>query len=77
MLKAVEKKAKRVGANATDYVRSLIERDLLADQTFDEILLPIREDFRKSKIGEAELEQIIERARTAGQSSKKKSRNTR
>jgi hypothetical protein len=49
-LRAVQKKAKIAGATASDYLRALIERDLLADKTFDEILRPIREDFRKSKI---------------------------
>ena len=39
----------------------LIERDLLADGTFDEILKPVRDDFRKSGINEAELDAIVER----------------
>ena len=46
-LRAVERKAKGAGQTAPEYVRSLIERDLLADQTFDEILQPIRADVRK------------------------------
>ena len=62
-LKAVEKKAKRVGRTAFEYVRLLIERDLLADRTFDDILRPIREDFRKSGITEAQLDEIVRRAR--------------
>jgi hypothetical protein len=62
-LKAVEKKAKHAGTTAPQYVRLLIERDLLADRPFDEILLPIRQDFRRSGITEKELEKIVERAR--------------
>lgn len=65
MLRAVEKKARIAGATAQEYVRSLIERDLLADKTFDEIARPIREDFRKSGVTESQLEQIVARARRA------------
>jgi hypothetical protein len=64
-LKAVEKKAKHSGTTAPQYIRLLIERDLLADRTFNEILRPIREDFRRSGISEQKLEEIVERARHA------------
>jgi hypothetical protein len=62
-LKAVEKKAKHAGTTAPQYVRLLVERDLLADRSFDEMLRPIREDFRRSGISEKQLEKIVERAR--------------
>ena len=65
LLKAVEKKARHEGKSAPEYVRSLIERDLLADKSFDEILRPIRADFRKSGVSEGQLDAIVERARTA------------
>lgn len=65
LAKAVEKKAKDEGKTPPEYVRSLIERDMLADRSFDEILKPIRADFRKSGISEAQLDQIAERARNA------------
>jgi hypothetical protein len=64
-LKAVEKKAKRAGQTAPEYVRSLVERDLLADKSFDEILRPIREDIRKNGTTERELDEIVDRARRA------------
>ena len=62
-LKAVEQKAKHVGKTASEYVRLLIERDLLADKSFDEILRPIREDFRRSEMTEKQLDEIVQRAR--------------
>ena len=65
LLKAIEKKAMHEGKTPPEYVRSLIERDLLADNTFDRILRPVRADFRKSGITEAQLDRIVERARTA------------
>jgi len=48
-----------------DYVKRLIERDMLADRTFDEILMPVRADFRKSGITEDQLDKIVDRARKA------------
>jgi hypothetical protein len=65
LAKAVEKKAKDEGKTPPEYVRSLIERDMLADRSFDEILKPIRADFHKSGVGEDQLDQIVERARSA------------
>lgn len=63
LAKAVEKKARHEGKTAPEYVRSLIERDLLADRSFDDILRPVRSDFRRNAISEGTLDQIIERAR--------------
>jgi len=65
LLRAVEKKARNAGQTAPQYVRSLIERDLLAGQPFDELLRPVRDDFRKSGVTEAGLGQIVRRARRA------------
>jgi hypothetical protein len=63
--KAVQKKARNLGKTAPQYVRALIDQDLLADQSLDELLRPIREDFRKSGVTEKQLDQIVERARSA------------
>ena len=71
LLKAVEKKARHEGKSAPEYVRALIERDLLADKSFDEILRPIRADFRKSGVSEDELEAIVKRGRTAARRTQK------
>lgn len=65
VLRAVEEKATRAGKTTPEYVRALVERDLLADQPFDEILRPVREDFRKSGVTEEDLDRVIERARKA------------
>jgi hypothetical protein len=64
-IKAVQTKARKRGQTAPEYLRSLVERDLLSDKSFDEILRPIREDFRKSGVTESELDQIVDRARNA------------
>jgi hypothetical protein len=63
VLKAVEKKAKVVGKTAPEYVRSLIERDLLADKSFDELLRPVRDDVRDSGISPDAFDRIVRRAR--------------
>ena len=61
----IARKAKDLGKTPPEYVRSLIERELLAEKTFDEILRPVREDFRKSGMTEEELDQLVEEARRA------------
>jgi hypothetical protein len=62
-LRAVEKRAKTFGQTAPEYVRLLVERELLADHSFDEILRPIRADFKAKGISEEQLDQIVDRAR--------------
>ena len=75
-LKALTTKAKRLGKSRAEYVRSLVERDLLADRTFDEILGPVREGFRRSGVTEDQLDAIVSRARKAT-SMRRKSENGR
>ena len=65
LLKAIEKKARHAGKTLPEYVRWIIERDMLADQSFDQILKPVRADFRKSGVTEDQLDEIVERARNA------------
>lgn len=65
ILRAVEKKARGVGKTTPEYVRALIERDLLADKSFDEILRPVREDVGKQGMTEEQVDQIVKRARAA------------
>ncbi len=62
-LKAVEKKAKVSGTTAPAYIRLLVERDLLADKSFSEILGPIRQDFHAAGITHGQLDDIVRRAR--------------
>jgi hypothetical protein len=65
LLEAVERKARRAGTTAREYVRALIERDLLADQSFDEILRPVRGDFQAAGVTEKQLDRLVESARNA------------
>jgi hypothetical protein len=62
-VRAVEKRAKQEGKSPSEYLRFLVERDLLADGSFDEILRPIRAGFKKSGITEDELDVLVRRAR--------------
>jgi hypothetical protein len=61
--KAAEKKARQQGKTPPEYVRSLIERDLLASKSFDEILKPVRQRFKKSGGTQGELDAVVTRAR--------------
>ena len=51
------------GKTAEEYVRTLIEVEVLARRPFSEILAPIRQSFHASGITEDELDAIGERAR--------------
>ena len=61
---ALEQRARERGfANAKQYVERLIQTDLLAAKSFDEILAPIRQTFQKSGMSEDELEIIFDDSR--------------
>jgi hypothetical protein len=62
-MREVQKRAKEAGQTVSEYLSVLIERDFLAEQTFDEMLRPVREDFQKSGVTAAQLEAIVKRAR--------------
>ena len=64
-LKAVEEKVKRAGQTELEHLRQLVERDLLEDQSLDEVLKPIGDDVRKTGFTEDDVDQIVERARNA------------
>jgi len=70
-LKAVQKKAKHAGQTAPEYIRLLVERDLLADKSFDEILRPIRRGFAAAGITEDQLDQIVKRSRSAARAKRR------
>lgn len=74
LLRALERKARNEGKTPREYIRLLIERDLLADKSFDEILGPIRDDFRRSGITEEQLDELVERARNASRPKATKAR---
>ena len=62
-LQALLAKAQRTGKSMNEYLRGMIEADLLADQPFSEILEPIRQSFDESGMSEAELDALFETAR--------------
>ncbi len=51
------------GKSAEEYLRTLIEAGVLSEQSFAEILAPIREGFRKSGMTEQQLDALFEEAR--------------
>jgi hypothetical protein len=66
---AIRARAKRLGVTPERYARQLIEHSLSVGiaartTTFDELLAPVREDFRKSGMTLAELDELVDAART-------------
>ena len=61
----LKKRAAAAGKAPADYARALIEREMLAQESFDEILRPIRSAFRHSGLTESQLDQLVNRARKA------------
>jgi len=64
-LNALNAKSGRVGKTVEEYLRSLIEADVLSDKPFSEILEPIRQSFDQSGLSEEELDALFENAREA------------
>ncbi|MDB5290941.1 MAG: hypothetical protein JWL69_2182 [Phycisphaerales bacterium] len=60
--KAAAEKARELGKTPEEYIESLIDA---ATPTFDEILAPVREGFRKSGVTEEELDAAVAEARKA------------
>ncbi len=56
---------KKSGKSAEDYLRTLIETEILSQKSFSEILAPIRKDFRDSGMTDDELDLLIESERQA------------
>ena len=73
---AIKRKAKGHGKTTPQFVRELIEEGLRATQTFDEILAPVREDFRRSGMTMDEFDALITRARKAA-APRKRRKSTR
>jgi len=61
--KAVTRRAKKEGKTLAEYVRSLIERDLLLGGSFDELLRPVREGFKNAGVTDEQLESLVTKAR--------------
>jgi hypothetical protein len=64
-LKLVEKKARQSGKSPREYVRNLIDRDLLTAQWLDDVLRPVRQTSKKNGITEAEVDELVKEARLA------------
>ena len=61
--KAIEALSQSKGKSAEEYLRMLIEAEILSEQTFSEILAPVRQSFRKSGLSEQQLDALFEDAR--------------
>lgn len=57
--RAVEQRARALGTTTEDYVRRLIDLDLVTDQSFEQVLAPVR----KGHLGDDELERLLADAR--------------
>ena len=64
-LQALKDKAREAGKTVEEYLRTVIEADVLADQSFSEILEPIRRSFDESGMSETELDTLLLQARQA------------
>lgn len=58
--KALEEIGQSNGKSAEEFLRTVIESEILSRQTFDDILRPVREDFAASGMTEDELDQLVE-----------------
>jgi hypothetical protein len=60
--KAAAKRARELGKTPEQYIEFLIDAATL---TFEEVLAPIRKQFRKSEVAEKELDAAVNEARRA------------
>jgi hypothetical protein len=61
LLSELDERARQRGLDRQAYVLRLIERNLLDQSaTFDEILAPVREDFKATGMTEQELEAFVD-----------------
>jgi hypothetical protein len=61
--KAIEQLSRSKSKSAEEYLRMLIEAEIRSEQTFSEILAPIRQSFRESRMTEEQLEALFKDAR--------------
>ena len=69
--KAASKAARKLGTTPEGYLQSLIEK---ANLRLDEILAPVRRQFKESGVTEEELEAAVQHARQAIHAKSKRSR---
>jgi hypothetical protein len=61
--RAATRRAKQEGKTPSEYLRSLVERDLRAGGSFDEVLKPLRAAFAKGGMTEEQLDRAVTSAR--------------
>lgn len=64
-VQALVKIAQQRGKQPEAFILDLLEVEILAAQSFDEIAAPIRADFHRSGMTEEEFDELIEQARQA------------
>jgi len=60
---ALEQIGRERGKSAEELVREMIQAEIQAASSFDEILAPIRQGFKESGLSEEELDELFEEAR--------------
>jgi hypothetical protein len=60
---ALEQIGRERGKSAEELVREIIQAEIQAASSFDEILAPIRQGFKESGLSEEELDELFEEAR--------------
>jgi hypothetical protein len=60
---AIEELSRSKGKSAEAYLRMLIEAEILSEQSFSQIVAPIRQSFRESGMTEGQLDALFEDAR--------------
>ena len=60
---ALEQVGRSRGKSFPDYLRDLLQNELLSEKPFSEILEPFRRSFDESGMSEAELDKLFETAR--------------
>lgn len=65
VVKAAARQADREGLTPAEYLRNLVERDVVAAKTFEEAAKPIREAFERGGRTEADLDDAVRAARRA------------
>jgi hypothetical protein len=60
---AIRELSETKGKSPDEYLRTLIEAELLSQQPFAQILAPVREEFRTSGMTEEQLDKLFNHAR--------------
>lgn len=59
----LQKRAAANGQDATEYIRAIVEKELLAPPTVDELLAPFRRQVEESQMTDDELDAFVEEVR--------------